>query len=430
MKINRRKFVQNTLAGGVALSAPTLLRSQSEKYKTALIGSGWWGTNIAEVALASGQVTIAAICDVDQNQLQKSSDHLQNLSGVKPKWYTDYRELLQREKPEIAIVATSDHWHALTAIAAMEAGADVYVEKPISHTILEGRAMVNTARNHGRVVQVGTHRRTSPHNMEAIQFVKDGGAGTIGMIRAFVHSNGGAGRLTPDSEPPEGLDWDFWCGPAPFHPYNRRMHPRGFRQFLDFGNGTLGDWGIHWMDHILWWSEEKYPKTIQSIGSRHIKQDNTTAPDTQVVIFEFDSFTATWEHRHYGGNDSEKHRLGIYFYGTKGIVHIGWHDGWTFYPSSRNGQLVHGDPHLHEPDSQNIPELWANFLDCIKTRNKPICDIEIGHLSSNLSLLGMLSYKLGRSVTWDGESERFPNDPEADALLKREYRAPWQYPQA
>lgn len=406
-----------------------MIKSNPKTYRTALIGSGWWGTNIAKMALAHGDVELVAMCDVDRNQLQKYSAEIESLTGTKPTWYTDYRELLDKEKPDIAIVATSDHWHALTTIAAIESGADVYVEKPIGHTILEGRAMVNAARKHGRMVQVGTHRRTSPHNMEAIDFLKQGKAGKVGMIRAFVHSSGGPGEPTPDSEPPEGLDWDFWCGPAPYHPYNRRMHPLGFRQFLDFGNGTLGDWGIHWMDHILWWADETYPKYVHSTGGRHIREDNTTAPDTQVVNFEFETFTATWEHRHYAGNDAEKHRLGIYYYGTEGIVHIGWHDGWTFYPSRKSGEMIHGEPTLHEPDSQNIPELWADFMQSIKTRELPVCDIEIGHLSTNLSLLGMLSHKIGRGIQWDGASETVINDPEANTLLKRPYRAPWVYPE-
>ncbi len=427
MPINRRSFLRTTAAS--ALAAPLILNAQKSKiYKTAVIGAGWWGMNIAREAVLSGECKITALCDVDDNQLVIARDKLSELTSDKAKEYKDYREMLEREKPEIVIVGTPDHWHALPTIAAIKSGADVYVEKPISHTIYEGSAMVRAARDYERVVQVGTHRRVSPHNMAGIKFLKDGGAGKIGMIRAFVHSDGGRGKPTPDSDIPTGLDWDFYCGPAPYRPFNKRIHPRGFRQFLDFANGTLGDWGIHWMDHILWWSEEKYPKSVHSLAARHVREDNTETPDTQVVHFEFEEFTATWEHRQYAGNDSEKHPLGIYFYGSEGIVHIGWHDGWTFYPSGRNKEIIHGEPQLNQPDDQNIKELWADFLACIKSRQKPICDIEIGHRSTNLSLLGMLSAKVNRSIQWYGEKEIILNDDEANSYLKREYRAPWVYP--
>jgi predicted dehydrogenase len=305
----------------------------------------------------------------------------------------------------------------------------VYVEKPISHTIYEGRAMVQAARQHERVVQVGTHRRVSPHNISAMEFLRSGRVGKIGMVRAFVHYAGGPGEPIPDSDPPPGLNWDLWCGPAPLRPFNKAIHPRGFRRFLDYANGQLGDWGIHWMDQILWWSEEKYPRSVSSVGGRFIKQDNTDVPDTQSTIFQFESFTAEWEHRWYAANNAEKHNVGVYFYGTNGTLHLGWQDGWTFYPSSRGQSEIHEEPQLHKPDDQNIRELWADFLEAIRTGRRPVCDIEIGHRSTNMSLLGMLSLKLGRSVQWDGQREVIVGDEAAQELLRREYRAPWQYPE-
>ena len=160
-------------------------------------------------------------------------------------------------------------------------------------------------------------------------------------------------------------------------------------------------------------------------------RQTSDAPDHQVATFEFESFTATWDNRRFAGNGSDKgENVGCYFYGTEGIFHMGWRDGWTFYPSRRGGEVLHEDARLHEPDHQNIKELWADFLGCIKTGKRPVCDIEIGHRSTNMSLLGMLSLKLGRCVRWDGEKEVIPGDPEANKLLKREYRAPWEYPAA
>jgi predicted dehydrogenase len=215
------------------------------------------------------------------------------------------------------------------------------------------------------------------------------------------------------------------------------MHPRGFRQFLDYGNGTLGDWGVHWMDQILWIMEEKWPKTVYSAGGRPIKgppvftkeQQTTDAPDHQIATFQFDNFTAFWENRQFAGNPAEKaESVGCYFYGTKGTFHMGWQKGWTFFPIGRGQKEIHEEPQLNEPDQQNIRELWADFLDAIETGRRPVCDIELIHRSTNMSLLGMLSLKLGRSVQWDGENEIIVGDPDANKLLRREYRKPWIYP--
>jgi len=437
MSLDRRTFLTGSVAS--ALVAPSLLQAKSgKKYRTALIGSGWWGTNIAREAVQSGQCKFVGMCDVDQRNLDKNTAEIETLSGDQPRKYKDYRELLAKEKPEIAIVATPDHWHPLITIAACKAGADVYVEKPISHTIHEGWAMVKAARANGRVVQVGTHRRVSPHNVSGMKFLQSGKAGKIGMVRCFVHYGGGAERPTPNEEPPKELDWDMWCGPAPLRPFNRRIHPKGFRNFLDYANGQLGDWGIHWVDQVLWVMEEKWPKTIYSTGGREIagqpiytKQEQTTdAPDHQVVAYEFDDFTCTWEHRRFAGNNAEKgENVGCYFYGTEGTFHMGWQQGWTFYPSNSRKQPLHEDPQLNSPDSQNIKELWADFMKCVKSRGKPVCDIEIGHRSTNMSLLGMLSLKVGRSLRWDGAKETVVGDPEANKLLRRKYRDSWKYPE-
>ena len=429
--MDRRDFIKTSAAASVAFSAVPLVRAKSRKrYRTALIGSGWWGMNILRTAMAADQAEVVAMCDVDQNQLGPAADEVEKLSSDQPTRYADYRELLEAEQPEIVIVATPDHWHPLITIAACEAGAHVYVEKPISHTIKEGRAMVEATRANERMVQVGTHRRVSPHNISGMEFLKSGKVGEIGMVRAFVHYGGGPGEPVPDEEPPEGLDWDMWCGPAPLQPFNPAIHPRGFRQFLDYANGQLGDWGIHWLDQILWWTDEVAPKHVYSHAARHIKEDNTTAPDTQTVGYEFEGFTAEWEHRLYAGNDAEKHNIGCYFYGTEGTFHMGWRDGWTFYPTKEGAQIIHEEPQLHEPDHQNIPELWADFVQSIESGRLPVCDIEIGHRSTSMSLLGMLSAKLGRSVEWDAEQELVVGvgAEEANKLLSREYRDPWQYP--
>jgi predicted dehydrogenase len=426
--MRRRRFLTTSAVAPLLMGAQT----PGKKYNTALVGTGWWGMNILGEAMASGECKVVGMCDVDQNQLDPATEKVKSLTGDDPRKYKDYRELIKKERPEIVIVGTPDHWHALPTIEALNNGAHVYVEKPISHTIMEGRAMVNAARSAKRIVQVGTHRRVAPHLINCMDFLRSGKLGKIGMVRAFAHSAGGAGKPIPDSEPPAGLDWNFWVGPAPFRQYNKAIHPRGFRQFLDFANGTIGDWGIHWFDQILLWTDEKYPRKVYSQMARHIRRDSTDAPDTQVVTFDFEGFECVWEQRHYAGNQAEKSPIGNYFYGTEGTLHMGYRDGWTFYPANPKSQVIHEDAKLNPPDGQNIKELFANFLQSIKNGKLPISDIETGHRATNMSLLGMISARVGRSIQWDGEKERITGygDVEANKLLRRDYRSPWKYPSA
>lgn len=440
MHLSRRRFLASSAAATFALSAAPFARSAdvARKYRTALIGTGWWGMNILNEAMAAGKTKVVALCDVDPNQLEVSAEQVTDASGDKPKMYRDYRELLEKEDVEIAIIATPDHWHALQTIAALKAGAHVFVEKPTGHTIGESQAMLSAARQADRVVQVGLHRRIGPHHVSGMKFLKDGGAGKIGMVRMFVAGGGGVELPTANSEPPEGMDWDMYCGPAPLRPFNRRIHPGGFRNFLDFANGTLGDWGAHWVDQVMWWADEQYPKRVFCTGGRPVrgevvlndKEQTTDAPDHQSAVFEFEDFTATWEHRRFAGSESEKHGVGCYFYGTDGTFHMGWRDGWTFYPANKKKAVVHVDAQLQEPDGHNIKLLWADFIGAIESGRKPVSAIEFGHRSTTTMLLGMLSWKLGRSVEWDGEKERIVGDTEANRLLRRDYRAPWVYPEA
>ncbi len=418
-----------TRRDAIFLAAPLWAQS-STRYRTAIIGAGWWGNNILRCAMEAGRSKVVGICDVDERAIKATQAEVDKLTGDKPNTYRDYREMLTKEKPEIVIVATPDHWHALPTIAALKAGAHVYVEKPISHTYREGAAMLKTARATQRVVQVGTHRRMSPHCISGMEFLKSGKVGKIGMVRAFVGSAGGPGTLTPDSEAPKELDWDAWCGPAPLRPYNKTIHPRGFRQFMDYANGTVGDWGIHWFDQLLWWTEEKYPRKIYSTGGRFIRQDNTDAPDTLITAFEFETFRCTWEHRLYANNNAEKAAIGCYFYGTEGTFHMGWRDGWTFYPSDAKKSPIHVEPQLNAPDGQNIRELWADFLTAIESKRLPACDIEKGQLATAMSMLAIASLRHGKMLEWDGKRELITNEPAANKLLERQYRKGYTYPKA
>ena len=452
MKQSRRAFLQTSTAAAFATTAAPTFRilgadAPGKMYRTALVGCGWWGNNILGEAMASGACKIAGLCDVDERMLNPTAERVTRERGDEPRKYRDYRELLEREKPEIVIIGTPDHWHPLQTIAAVKAGAHVYVEKPICHTINEGKAMVKAARDAGRVVQVGTHRRVSPHNVSGREFIRSGKAGKIGMIRAFVHYGGGPERPRKNVEAPKGLDWEMWCGPAPLRPFNGPLdlsnpwsgaiHPRGFRNYLDYANGTLGDWGIHWMDQILWIMEEKSPRRIYSTGGRPIKgpavltqeEQTSDAPDHQIAVFDFENFSVSWEHRQFAANNAEKgENVGCYFYGTNGTFHMGWQKGWVFYPADSKKEVLREEPRLHQPDDQNIRELWADFLTAIKTGGKPVSDIGEIQLSTNMSLLGMLSLKLGRGIQWDGAKGEIIDDREANKLLRREYRQGWEYP--
>ena len=437
--IRRRHFL-SAASAAAAFSAVPILRAQegTKKYRTALIGSGWWGMNLLREAMASGQVTCVALADVDPTKLREAADDVKELSGAVAKQYADYRELLEKEKPDIAIIATPDHWHALQTIAALKAGAHVFVEKPTAHTVNESRAMVRTAQETGKVVQVGLHRRIGPHHVSAMNFLRSGKVGKVGMVRCFVHYSGGRELPKPNGTVPDGMNWEMYCGPAPLRPFNSKIHPGGWRQFLDFANGQIGDWGVHWLDQVMWWTDEKGPRRVFSSGGRALSgpavlgatEMTTDAPEQQTAVFEFEGFTATWEHRKFAANHAEKHSIGAYFYGTEGTLHIGWRDGWTFYPANGKSQLIHEDHQLQEPDGHNLTLLWRDFLKAIETGAKPACHIESAHRSSVLPMLANLSMKLGRSLTWDAEKEQITGDADAAKGLSRPYRAPWEYPGA
>ncbi|PLK43551.1 Gfo/Idh/MocA family protein [Emticicia sp. TH156] len=430
--MNRKDFIRTSaLATGALVSRPFITYASQARYKTALIGSGWWGTNIVREAIKSGECQIVAICDVDDKQIKQCLGEIGKLTNDQPKIYKNYQELLQKEKPEIVINATPDHWHALIAIDAMKAGAHVYLEKPIGHTINEGKAIVKTARDTQRICITGFHRRYSPHNLSGQEFLKSGKVGKIKEVRAFVTYGFGQGKMVPDEPTPAGIDWNMWCGPAPLVPYNPSIHPRSWRNHVEFANGTVGDWGPHWFDQILWWTDEIGPKKVFSIATDKFNTNNNNAPESQIVVYDFEDFTCTWEHSTLNGRPTSKsENVGVYFHGTEGTFHMGWMSGWTFYPRDTRKEVIHQNPVLNMPDQQNIDLVFADLLKSIKSKELPFADILKGHRATNMSLLGMAALKAGKSLEWDARKEVFTNDTAANKYLSRQYRNGWVYPKA
>ena len=412
----------------MAVSHPFIVKRKFSKYSVVLIGSGWWGMNILREAIRSGEVTVAALCDVDERQIKKCEEEVRQLCSDRPKHYKDYRECLQKEKPDIAIIATPDHWHALTAIEAMKNGAHIFLEKPVSHTVKEGTAIQQTARDTQRICIVDFHRRYSPHNVSGMEFLQSGKAGKIEEVQAFVNYRWGMGSLNEQEEIPASLDWDLYCGPSDPVPYSRRIHPRSWRQYSHFANGQIGDWGPHWFDQILWWTEEKAPRKIFSTA-RYPENSSRDMPDNQMVVYEFEGFTCTWEHsllnqRPYQPGEN----VGVFFHGTEGTFHMGWQQGWTFYPADSKKEIIRQAAQLDEPDQQNIKLVWQDFMRSIQSSKLPFADIEQGRQATNMALLGNLSARLGRSIQWDVEKDKILNDEEANGMLRREYRGAWVYP--
>jgi predicted dehydrogenase len=438
--MQRRDFLRATAAAGLAASASTMAHGAgTKKYRAGLIGTGWYGMVDLRHFMDSGRGEVVALCDVDKKNLEEAAHEVAGRQGDKPALFHDFRDLLKPRNLDVVLIGTPDHWHALTAIAAMQSGADVYCEKPISHTYLEGKAMLHTARKLGRVVQINTQRRSTPHFIKAREFIKEGKLGHVGAVRAYTYYNMRAMTKVPDEQPPKSLDFDFWTGPAPMRPYNPLMHPRGWRNFMEYGNGILGDMGVHMLDAMRWILGVRYPKRISSTGGIYLSKGGTAnTTDTQTVTYDYGDMLVTWEHRMYGRGDDPKNGWGVNFYGDKGTMELGI-DAWDFYPWGGSGKHVHmegvreggEDPKYETPTRKPAGRAhMKNFLDCVASRARPVADIEEGHISTALCELGNIAQALGRSITWDADKEQVVGDDEANRHLRRKYREPWVYPTA
>jgi predicted dehydrogenase len=432
--MDRRQFLHSTAAAGLALSgAVPSFADEGKVPRVGVIGCGWFGMYDLQRLMDVAKVEVVSLCDVDKKMLEKAFKEVTDRGQKKPKTFGDYRKMLEPKELDIVIVGTPDHWHALNMIAAVESGADVYVEKPISVSLLEGRAMVAAARKNKRVVQVGTQRRSTDHFKKAYDFVREGKLGKIALVHAYCFYHMRGTDNPPDTDPPEGFDFEMWTGPAPMRKYNPMLHPKTWRKFNEYGNGILGDMGVHMLDAARWIMDLKYPKRVFSTGGIFVqKTGKSNITDTQTVTYDYGDLEFVWEHRTWGCYEHEKYPWGISFHGDKGTLQINL-DLWEFTPpfAKEPAKRVECVKSEDKVDANIIPANRAHmkdFLTAIGTRGKPIADIEEGHISTAICILGNISQQLGRSLTWDGEKEQVVGDEEANKLLKRKYREPWVFP--
>lgn len=441
--MDRRGFL--TAAAGLTLGAPAMAREvQERKYRVGLIGTGWYGKCDLFRLIQVSPVEVVSLCDVDKRMLAAAADMTaqRQASHQKPRTYTDYREMLKQKDLDIVLVATPDHWHALHMIAAVEAGADVYCQKPISTDIVEGQAMLAAARKHKRVVQIGTQRRSTPHLVEAKELIRAGKLGKIGMVETCCYYHMRASGRPADATPPDYLDWEMWTGPAPMRPYNPVAHPRGWRAFMEYGNGIVGDMCVHMLDMTRWMMGLGWPKTVASTGGILMdKSSIANISDTQTATFDYGDTQVVWQHRTWGASADPQYPWSAIFYGDKGTLKASV-NGYDFIPNQ--GPAVHKDVTFEleqYPEDKTERDLeqhvapairyhMKDFLKAIAERGRPVADIEEGHISTATCIMANLSMKLGRSLTWDAPNQRFLHDDEANKLLRRPYRRPWTHPTA
>jgi predicted dehydrogenase len=445
--MNRRDFLQAT-AAGLALSATSGFSAEFADQKAkrvGLIGCGWYGKCDLFRLLQVAPVEVVSLCDVDKRMLEEAAGIVaeRQESKKKPRTFGDYRQMLSEKDLDIVLIATPDHWHALPMIAAVEAGADVWVQKPISVDIVEGQAMLAAARRTKRVVQVGTQRRSTPHLIEAREsIVKPGKLGKVGLVEVYCYYHMRARENPPDTDPPDNLDYEMWTGPAPMRPYNKLVHPRSWRAFMEYGNGIVGDMCIHMLDMVRWMLDLGWPKSVSSNGGILIdKNSKANISDTQSATFEFEQFPVVWEHRTWGHPADPQYPWGATIYGEQGTLKLSV-NSYDFLPLG-SGQPVHRDV-VMELDKYPIDKTekdlerhvapairghMIDFLRNIETRGKPVADIEQGHISTAACILANLSMQIGRSLTWDAAKGQIAGDSEANKLLRRPYRKPWVHPE-
>lgn len=438
MATTRRQMI----GGAAALAASTLPGlAAAKRWRVGVVGAGWFGVLNARALMQTASAEIVAMADVDQNMLEAAAGQVTAFNDVKtaqkkpPVLYKDYRTMLAKHGFDIVIVATPDHWHALPALAAMEKGAHLYLEKPVGIDLAEGDAILSAARRLNRTVQVGTQRRNLPCHVEARErIVREGLLGKVGLVEVYAYSSQRPQPFPAATTPPGGIDWEFYCGPAPRVAYNPGIHPRRWRSFRAFGNGSIGDWGIHMIDTARWMLALGAPERVSASGGRFYDRDSVaTIPDTQTAEFVFGDLTMTWTRREWGAVPPDKAGWAMTIYGDKGTLKIG-SDKYEFTPlgggtvrSGNNDAAVNPRDPASDRGLMAITRAhMADFFHALETKTKPSADIAEGVISTACPILANLSMDLGRGLRWDGK--RIVGDEAADAKRIRPYRAPWIHP--
>jgi predicted dehydrogenase len=445
-RMNRRAFTRKAASlGALATLAPAARAlGSNDRVRLGVIGVGNRGDQLLDAFLVHKDVEVAALCDVYEPYLQAAGRKV----GGQPRLHHDFRHLLDGKDLDAVVVATPDHWHALQFVAACQAGKDVYVEKPLSLTIAEGRKMVDVAEATKRVTQVGLHRRSTPFIQEAARLIRNGALGRVTVAKCYhLRNESPQGIGSPaDSAPPPGLDWDLWLGPAPKVPYNRNRCLYKFRWFSDYSGGQLTNFGTHYLDVIQWALGQEAPRGVFAAGGKYAVADNRDIPDTLEVIWEYPGPTLV-TFSQYNANSSPGNLRGteLEFRGTKGTLLVQEGLGFVVLPEQvRTEELPALSPLLRNENARQAratrpareplevkgvsrtEDHTRNFLDCVKSRLPCNCPVAIGHRSTSATLLGKMALRQGRYLTWDARSERVTNDEAANRLLSYDYRAPWR----
>jgi len=424
----RRDFLKQSggfAAGSAALSLNLSSRAADANGRLVLgmIGPGGMGMNHIRALALLKDIAIAYVCDPDENRRNKAADDAEKLSGSRPKAVADMRRVFEDKSVDAVFIATPDHWHAPATLLACEAGKHVYVEKPCAHNLREGRLMLEAARRHNRVVQVGTQSRSTGHVRRAMELIHGGAIGEVLVAKVWNSQlRGNIGHAKP-SAPPAHLDFDLWLGPVPAVPYQSNLLHSSWRWFHDFGAGDMGNDGSHDLDIGRWGlGVETHPSTVTALGGKYFFDDDQQFPDTQTVVFEYASDEKSkrprqliYEQRLWSPYVQEGHENGDAFYGTKGMLVLGKQNGWKLYgPRNELRDQMSG--------STDLPAHHRNFLDCVKSGSRPHADIEIGHYSGALCHLGNIATRLGRTLNFDPKTEMFLDDPKAARMVRRTYR--------